>query len=85
MLNENFLNKVKYLMIGTRAAGLVISHRLVIAIAKLAVKGNNPTMLITNGGPLKLIEDWRGGALKPLEWKKAKRKDGIGGALKANS
>lgn len=51
LLNDNFLNKVKYLMIWTRAAGLVISHPLVIAIAKLAVKGNNPTMLIINGGP----------------------------------
>ena len=45
-------------MIGTRAAGTVISRRLVIPIGQGVVKGNNATMLMENGDLLGLTEDW---------------------------
>ena len=46
--------------------------RLVIAIRKGVAKANNPTMLMENGGPLKLSEDWGRVSLKSLEWTERK-------------
>ena len=74
LLNDNLLKNVKYVMIGTGVAGAVISRRLVIAIGKGVVKSNNPTMLMENGGPLELTEDWARGVLKSLEWKSEKQR-----------
>ena len=41
-------------MIGTRAAGLVISPCFVIAIGKDVLKINNPKMKMESGGQLEL-------------------------------
>lgn len=59
LVNNNLLKKVKD-MIGTQAAGAVISHRFVIASGKDVVKVYNSAMLMENGGPLELTEDWAG-------------------------
>ena len=59
LVNSNLLKKVKD-MIGTQAAGALISHRFVIASGKDVVKVYNSTMLMENGGPLELTEDWAG-------------------------
>ena len=66
------LRKVKYIVVGTRAAGGVISRRMVIAIGKGVVKANKPNLLKEFGGNLDLTEGWSRGVLKSLDWTKRK-------------
>ena len=70
LLNDNLLKKVRDVTIGTRAAGAVISHRLVIAIGKVVAKTNN---MMENGDMLELTEAWARGVLKSLEWTHSKQ------------
>ena len=51
------MEKVKRIMIGTRAAGTALSRRFVMA--------NNPILLKENGGSLQLTEDWE---IQELGW-----------------
>ena len=66
------LRKVKYIVVGTRAAGGVISRRMVIAIGKGVVKANKPNLPKEFGGNLDLTEGWARGVIKSLDWTKRK-------------
>ena len=72
MLEEHLLNKVKDIIVGTRAAGGVISRRMVIAIGTGVVKANNPDILKEFGGPVELTEGWARSVLKSLNFSKRK-------------
>ena len=72
LLTEDTLKKVKDIIIGTRAAGGVISRRMVIAIGIGVVKANDPNILKEYGGQVELTEGWARGVLSTLNWTKRK-------------
>ena len=57
---------------GTRAAGGVISRRMVISIGNGVVKANNAHLLKNYGGHLELTEGWVRTVLKSMHWTKRK-------------
>ena len=57
LVSDDFMKKIKTIMIGTRAAGTAISRRIVMAIGNGVVKSNSLT-LKENGGSLELTKDW---------------------------
>ena len=71
-LREDLLNKVKDIIVGTRAAGGVISRRMVIAIGNGVVKANDPNILREYGGHLELTEGWARRVLASMNWTKRK-------------
>ena len=64
--------KFKTIIVGTLAAGTVISHRIVMDIGNRVMKSNNTTLLKENGGSLQLTEDWARGVLKSMNWVRRK-------------
>ena len=68
--------KFKTIIIGTLAAGTVISHRIVMDIGNRVMKSNNETLLKENGGLLQLTEDWARGVLKSMDWVRRKSTTG---------
>ena len=72
LLDENLLNKVKDVIVGTRAAGGVISRRMVIAIGIGVVKANKPDILKEFGGSVELTEGWARSVLKSLNFTRRK-------------
>ena len=72
LVSDDFMKKIKTIMIGTRAAGTAISRRIVMAIDNGVVRSNSPTLLKENGGSLELTEDWARGVIKSMNWTKRK-------------
>ena len=57
LASDDFMKKIKIIMIGTRTAGIAISHRILMAIGNRVVRSNSPTLLKEIGGSLELTED----------------------------
>ena len=76
LVSDDFMEKIKTIMIGTRVAGTTISRRIVMAIGNGVVKSNSPTLLKENGGSLELTKDWARGAIKSMNWTKRKETTG---------
>ena len=57
LVSDDFLKKIKTIMIGTRASGTAIGRRIVMAIGNGVVRSNSLTLLKENGGSLELTED----------------------------
>ena len=72
LVSDDFMKKIKTIMIGTGAAGTAISRRIVMAIGNGLVRLNCPTLLNENGGSLELNEDWARRVMKSLNWTKRK-------------
>ena len=72
LVSDDFMEKIKTIMIGTRVAGTTISRRIVMAIGNGVVKSNSPTLLKENGGSLELTKDWARGVIKSMNWTKRK-------------
>ena len=72
LVSDDFIKKIKTIMIGTRAAGTAISCRIVIAMGNGVVRSNSLTLLKENRGSLQLTEDWARGAIKSMNWTKTK-------------
>ena len=72
VVSDDFMKKVKTIMIGTWATGTVISRCIVMAIGNRVVRSNSPTLLKKNGGSLELTEDWARGVIKSINWTKRK-------------
>ena len=72
LISDDFMKKIKTNMIGTQAAGTVISRRIVMAIGNGVVRSNSPTLLKENGGSLELTKDWARGVIKSVNWTKRK-------------
>ena len=72
MVEDVILEKIKDIIIGTRAAGTVISRRIAIAIGKGVIKANNPQLLTEYGGSITLTENWARGLLSSMNWVKRK-------------
>ena len=68
LVSDDFMKKIKTIMIGTRAAGTAISRRIVMAIGNGVVMSNSPTLLKENGGSLELTEDWAREVIKSMNW-----------------
>ena len=58
LVSDDFMEKIKTIMIGTRVAGTTISRRIVMAIGNGVVKSNSLALLKENGGSLELTKDW---------------------------
>ena len=71
-VSDDFMKKIKTIMIRTRAAGTAISRRIVVAIGNGVVRSNSLTLLKENGGSLELNEDWARGFIKSMNWIKRK-------------
>ena len=76
LVSDDFMKKIKTIMIVTQAAGTAISRRIVMAIGNGVVRSNSPTLLKENGGSLELTEDWAREVIKSMNW--TKRKDTTG-------
>ena len=76
LVSDDFMKKIKAIMIGTRAAGTAISHRIVMAISNGVMRSNSPALLKENEGLLELTEDWARGVIKSINW--INRKDTTG-------
>ena len=81
LLSDDFMKKIKAIMIGTRAAGTAISRRIVnrriaMAIGNGVVTSNSPTLLKENWGSLELTEDWSQRVIKSMNWTKRKSTTG---------
>ena len=50
--------KIKDVIVGTRAAGTVITRRIAIAIGNGVIKANNASLLKQYGGTIELTEQW---------------------------
>ena len=50
LVSDDFMKKIKTIMIVTRAAGTAISPRCVMVIGNGVVRSNSPTLLKENGG-----------------------------------
>ena len=72
LVSDDFMKKIKTIMIGTQAAGTTISHSIVMAIGNGVVRSNSPTLLKENGGSLELTEHWARGVFKSMNWIKRK-------------
>ena len=70
LVSDDFMKKIKTIMIGPRAAGTAISRRIVMAIDNGVVRSNSPTLLKENGSSLELTEDWAQGVIKSMNWTK---------------
>ena len=78
LVSDDFMKKIKIIMVGTRAAGTAISCHILMAIDNGVVRSNSPTLLKGNGGSLELTEDWARGVIKSLNWT---RKEGATGKI----
>ena len=47
--SDDFMKKIKTIIIGTWAAGTAISRRIVMAIGNGVMRSNSPTLLKENG------------------------------------
>ena len=57
LVSDDFMKKIKTIMIGTRAAGTAISRLIVMAIGNGVMRSNSPTLLKENGGSSELTKD----------------------------
>ena len=60
LVSNDFMKKIKTILIGTRAAGTAISHRIVMAIGNGIVRSNS------DWSNLELTEDLARGAIKSM-------------------
>ena len=72
LVSDDFMKKIKTIMIGTRTAGTAISRRIVMTIGNGVVRSNSPTLLKENGGSLELTENWVRGVIRSMNWTKRK-------------
>ena len=72
LVSNDFMKKIKIIMIGTRTAGTAISHSIVMAIGNGVVRSNSSTLLKETGGSLELTRDWAQGVIKLMNWTKRK-------------
>ena len=54
LVSDDFMKKIKTIMIGARVAGTAISRCIVMAVGNEIVRSNSPTLLKENGGSLEL-------------------------------
>ena len=57
-VDDEMLQKIRDVVIGSHLAETVVSQKLVIAIGTGAIKANEPTILKEFGGSLELCEAW---------------------------
>ena len=72
LVSDDFMKKIRTIMIGTRPAGTAISRRIVMAIDIGVVRSDSPTLLKENGGSLELNEDCARVVIKSMNWTKRK-------------
>ena len=66
------LKKIKDVIIGSRLVGKVIYQKMIVAIATVVVKANEPNILREFGGSLELTEVWSQNVLKGMDGVKRK-------------
>ena len=76
LLDSNLIKKLKDIVIGTRAAGGVISRRQILNIAKCVVKADNPSSLQVFSRTLELTNRWARDLLDSMEWNKRRETTG---------